>query len=89
MSYEVKNYMEVIVSNLLNDILEENQNICHCERCIADIKAIALNSLPTRYVVSGIGEAYSKANAFSIQFKVDVINSILTAVNIVSKSPKH
>lgn len=86
---KVKNYMEIVVNNFLEDILENYQDLCHCEKCIADIKAIALNSLPPKYVASEVGEVYSKIDALSIPFEVNIINTIIKAINIVKESPKH
>ncbi|AOY77057.1 late competence development ComFB family protein [Clostridium formicaceticum] len=86
---EVRNYMEVVVQHLLPGILKRNPEVCSCERCIADIKAIALNSLPPKYIASESGEVYSKIHALSLQFEVDVTNAILHAMNKVKNKPQH
>lgn len=44
MAYEIKNYMEVIVDEFLNDVLRKYKDVCHCKRCISDIKALTLNN---------------------------------------------
>jgi len=41
----VKNYMEIVVDNILKKILPDYSNLCKCEKCCDDIKAIALNNL--------------------------------------------
>ena len=56
---EIKNYMEEVVFNHMDKVLN-NMEICKCEKCRMDIAAIALNNLPTKYVVTQKGELYSK-----------------------------
>ena len=43
--YKLKNHFETEVNALLDAILNRYDNICKCEKCKLDIKAIALNSL--------------------------------------------
>ena len=85
---QIKNYMEEIVFNMMNDILVDI-NACTCEKCILDVAAIALNDLPPHYIVTEKGELYSKINTLKQQFEVDVISAITKASVIVKKSPKH
>ena len=59
--YNLKNFSEVEVNKLLDNILNGYNNICKCEKCKLDIKAIALNSLSTKYIVSEQGEIYTSA----------------------------
>ncbi|NLL04536.1 MAG: late competence development ComFB family protein [Clostridiaceae bacterium] len=85
---QIKNYMEEIVFSLINEVLEDI-NVCNCEKCILDIAAIALNDLPSRYIVSEKGELYSKINSLRQQFEVDVISAITKAAVLVKRSPRH
>lgn len=85
----VHNYMENVVDNLMEDILSDYEDICKCNRCISDIKAITLNNLKPHYVATEKGELYSKVNEMSNQFKVDVYKALIDAVEIVKKNPHH
>ena len=85
----VKNYMEIIVEDLLPTMLDKYKGICKCDRCIDDIKAIALNNLKPIYVVSEKGNIYAKSNELNIQFRTDVIKELTEAVDIVSKNTRH
>jgi len=85
---EIKNYMEVCVVELLDDVLK-NLNACTCDNCQHDILAIALNALPAKYVVTKKGELYSKINNLQHQFDVDIISAIAKASVIVSRNPRH
>lgn len=86
--YKLKNYMEELVMSKTDELLKL-MNICNCEKCRLDIIAIALNELPTKYVVSEIGELYTKLNELEQQFEIDVETAIVKAAVMVSKNPKH
>jgi len=85
---EIKNYMENVVLDLLDPVLS-NLNSCRCDNCQHDILAIALNSLPPKYVVTKKGELYTKLNTLQHQFDVDIISAIAKASVIVSRNPRH
>ncbi|WP_010252563.1 late competence development ComFB family protein [Acetivibrio cellulolyticus] len=85
---QIKNYMEEIVFSLMKEVLDDI-NVCSCEKCILDIAAIALNDLPSRYIVSERGELYSKVNSLKQQFEVDVIAAITKAAVLVKRRPRH
>ncbi|MDR1531943.1 MAG: late competence development ComFB family protein [Clostridiales bacterium] len=84
----IKNYMEDCVSDVLPAILDEI-NACKCEACQYDITAIALNSLPPKYVVSHKGELYTKLSKLQQQFDVDIVAAITKAAVIVGRYPRH
>lgn len=86
---QVKNYMEDLVKNQLQDIMEKNNSSCFCERCKADITSIALNNLPTKYVATEKGVCYAKLSSYENQCMIDVITAITNAIKIVSKNPRH
>jgi len=85
---EIRNYMEVVVVDHLEAVLE-SLNSCQCENCLYDILAIALNKLPPKYVVTKKGHLYTKINNLKNQFEVDVIAEIAQASAIVSRAPRH
>ena len=82
------NVMEAFVGERLNDMLQE-ENCCKCERCIDDMKAIALNKLPAKYVSSHNGELFSKLDSMIRQNSVDINIAIAAAIDAVSKRPSH
>ncbi|MFT5871481.1 MAG: competence protein ComFB [Clostridium sp.] len=88
--YTLKNFSEIEVSILLEEVLNRYDNICKCEKCKLDIKALALNCLATKYTVSKQGEIYTKALAeINKQQTINVITAIIKAIEIVSANPKH
>lgn len=86
--YKLKNYMEDLVLKKTDEI-SNSMDVCKCEKCRLDIAAIALNSLPSKYVVTEKGELYAKINELEHQFEVDVETAIIKAAVIVGKNPKH
>lgn len=84
----VKNYMEEIVEMLLDDVLKD-LNVCKCKLCREDITALALNSLPPKYIATEKGERYSKLNFLRQQFEVDIISAVTMAAMTVNKKPRH
>ncbi|MBU3179767.1 late competence development ComFB family protein [Clostridium psychrophilum] len=88
--YHLKNYSEDEVTKLLDTILMRYDDICKCEKCKLDIKALALNSLSTKYTVSEQGELYTSAlSEVNKQQTIDVTTAITKAIEIVSANPKH
>jgi len=85
----LKNYMEDVVDKVLPNILAEYKEMCKCEKCIEDIKALTLNNLKPAYVVTEKGNTYVKINELVSQFNVDVMNEITKAVEVVSKNAQH
>ena len=84
----IKNYMEELVDMMIDDVLKD-VDVCGCSQCKADIMAVALNMLPTKYVVTKEGTVYSKTSLLVQQFEVDIITAITKASKIVNKSPRH
>lgn len=85
----LRNYMEDAIDHLMPSVLDNYPDICKCEKCILDIKAIALNRLKPMYTVTDNGSIYLKINEMNNQFRIDIINEIMKAVEIVSKEPRH
>jgi len=86
---EVKNFMEILVWEMLDKVLETRQDVCKCDSCRYDIVALALNDLPPRYVVSQKGETYTRAMTLGQQFYIDIIAKITQAANVVALHPRH
>ena len=86
---ELKNYMEKLVMEKLDTVINANPNMCNCQCCRFDIAALALNSLPTRYVATTAGATYTKINALDQQFHVDIVSAITQAIKLVKNNPHH
>lgn len=86
---QLKNFMEDLVLQRLDEVISSHTNICRCEKCRLDIAALALNFLPPRYIVTTQGETYSRISALEQQFNVDILTALSHAVQIVSGKPHH
>ncbi|GAV23092.1 late competence development ComFB family protein [Carboxydothermus pertinax] len=84
----LRNYTEEVVDEILQEILPK-QDICTCERCLLDIKAIALNQLPPRYVVTDKGEVITRLNFTKVADRTEVLTAVLKAIEKVRKNPSH
>ena len=82
------NVMENFVGERIEAMLE-SENCCKCERCVDDMKAIALNKLPAKYVSTHNGELFSKLDATIRQNAVDINIAVAAAIDAVSKRPSH
>ncbi|KYH34209.1 late competence development protein ComFB [Clostridium tepidiprofundi DSM 19306] len=88
--YKLRNYSEEAVNYFFDEILDKYSDICKCEKCILDMKAIALNKLGSRYIVTEKGELYSKLNGqLNSQGITDIVKAITEAIEIVSQNPIH
>jgi competence protein ComFB len=86
---ELQNYMEILMWQRLDDVLDSHHGICRCERCRYDIAALAMNFLPPRYVVTDQGQIYTKIKALEQQFTIDIVTAITHAIKIVNRTPHH
>lgn len=85
----LKNYMEIVVEDILPSVIENEDLDCKCERCREDIMAITLNNLQPMYVATDQGIVYSQLNKFSGQFNADVVREMTMAIEKVKKHPRH
>jgi len=87
--YELRNYSESIVKKTLKEYLPKSDLPCKCERCQADIIALALNRLPPRYFVSLKGEVFTSFKAQTVPDKTRVLAEVISASRIVAANPSH
>ncbi|WP_318615808.1 late competence development ComFB family protein [Sporosarcina sp. YIM B06819] len=85
----IHNVMEEIVSEVLVKYQEKLQLTCECERCLDDIRAIALNNLPPHYIVQMKHSPYVRAPYTADRQGVTNIMLVVTkAAGIVSSNPR-
>lgn len=89
MLFELKNYTEIIVQQALQDYLRSNILACSCERCQADIMALALNRLPARYFVSLRGEIMTQWESQALPDQARVMAEVVRAAQQVKATPSH
>lgn len=82
------NMMEKFVDEKLETMLA-SETCCKCEHCIEDMKAIALNKLPAKYVSTRNGELFSKLDSTIRQNSADITIAVSCAIACVSHNPSH
>ena len=85
----LKNVMEDAVEYQLKRILPTMPDICSCEKCRLDMASFALNRLTPQYVRTDTGALFQKLNNSSQQAEVEVMSTVMSAINIISQHPKH
>lgn len=63
--------------------------LCNCKRCMEDVKALALNNLPPKYVVLGEGDRVPKLTFYEGQYCSDITAQLLKACQKVAERPHH
>jgi len=81
--------MEEATDSTIEEILARRDDVCKCDRCKMDIKALALNHLPPKYVVTDMGYVYTKVNELENQFKADITVAVTNALKIIRDNPRH
>ena len=86
---KVWNMMEIVVEDNFAVVLQKFPNSCHCEQCLADIKALALNNLKPHYVATDKGGVYERVNLSGMLSKIDVLRAMTEAAEKVAAHPHH
>ncbi len=86
---ELKNYMEIIVEEAVDDELSRiPEDWAKNKRCKLDIMALVLNRLPARYVVTDKGRIMTKIKETEVQFQADILRELVKAIAMVKKNPR-
>lgn len=86
----IRNYMEEAYDHVAPKVLKDYDDICKCEKCLEDIKAMTLNRMKPLYSVTDKGSMYLKlGEELELQFKTDLMMQIVKSIETVSKHPQH
>jgi competence protein ComFB len=86
---QIYNYMELVVADELEKLLDEIEDICKCKKCRLDMMVCALNRLPPKYILSDKGRMFTKLQESDVQAQADVIKELTKAIIRVTKNPQH
>ncbi len=84
----IVNVMEEIVDVKADSVMDAT-DMCRCPRCRADVKALALNNLPTKYVASEGGNVFMHMQTTTTQMQAEIMVAIVEAVSKVKYKPSH
>ena len=85
---KVQNVMEQIIDEILDEYLKD-ADVCKCDICRADIKALALNNLPPKYTARQSGNAIIRMDYTQQQAHTDVLAAIVAAIEVIKENPRH
>lgn len=86
---KLHNVMEDIALESFEEHIDSLNLPCQCDMCMLDTIAMALNSLPTQYIVRNNNRPYVKAKYIEKQYKVNVLSKLASAAKIVAENPRH
>lgn len=81
--------------NVIQELVEEEANYssqmlsCRCPRCLADMKALTLTNLPSKYVVVEDGQKNGLLRIYSSKYSRLISVQIMKSCVIVNENPHH
>jgi competence protein ComFB len=86
----MKNLLEGTLRELYSDLRARNPEFCPCERCQADVMALALNSTRPRYTGgSAQGMALASLDLQGAATRASLSVTLLDAMRRVGMNPNH
>jgi competence protein ComFB len=82
------NIAEVLAKEKLALVMER-MKVCTCKTCVNDVLALALNSLPTKYVTTDAGKQYFQLDIYKKQYETDILAALTKACVRVKAAPRH
>ncbi|HYK72558.1 MAG TPA: late competence development ComFB family protein [Pseudoneobacillus sp.] len=91
MEQDYVNVMEELVSTLVKVLMlgTEYQTFCQCQKCLNDIVALSLNTLPSHYVTTEEGRKRVFEQLNTIENRKWINKRIISAIHLVGKYPQH
>jgi competence protein ComFB len=82
------NLSEMLTKEMLPSVMER-MDVCTCPVCTGNVLALALNTLPTKYVTTDAGKQYTQLEVYKRQYELDVMAALTRACLRVKNSPRH
>jgi competence protein ComFB len=82
------NVNEKLVFEYVDEIMGKLK-VCDCPTCKNDVIALALNSLPQKYVTTHAGKQFLLLDTYRKQYETDIISALTKACVRVKVSPRH
>ncbi len=87
-SDDLVNIAEILAKEKIALVMER-MKVCTCKTCVNDVLALALNSLPTKYVTTDSGKQYFQLDIYKKQYETDILAALTKACVRVKASPRH
>ena len=82
------NVMQILVEEKADEYMKMF-GICCCDKCRVDVRAYALNHLPSKYVVMSEHERVPRLTVYESRFASDVTAQLIQACRQVMLTPHH
>jgi len=82
------NIAEVLAKEKLALVMER-MKVCKCKTCVNDVLALALNSLPTKYVTTDAGKQSFQLDIYKKPYETDILAALTKACVRVKAAPRH
>lgn len=88
-NYHFINVMEeMLLRQDITGVMKE-YNVCTCGRCIADVRALTLTSLPAKYVVTEEHSLSPIISYYENRYKISMLTELVKACTKVREHPHH
>ncbi|MDD5730665.1 MAG: late competence development ComFB family protein [Candidatus Omnitrophica bacterium] len=86
---KLKNIIEDIAIDFLNNTLVMRKDICTCQSCKNDMMAHILSHVPAKYVTTEKGALHTIIDQTRIEKEAEIGRAVINAISVISKSPRH
>lgn len=87
--YHFVNVMEQLLLRQNMENYLDQYNVCKCARCMADVCALTLTGLPSKYVVTSKDSLSPLLSYYESKYKIYMLTEIIKACNRVRENPRH
>ena len=89
-SYNLVNAYEYTVMNTVRKLIEQDPDMCRCEKCFLDVCALIFNNGYSRFVTTERGALLATLNeAFDTGRDVELLVEAMNAIKMVKSRPNH
>lgn len=91
MPEKLKNMIEEIAREYLNNALILHYDICTCQKCRQDMLSLAVAKIPPEYISLCPGEEAPRELRAAIRdkYKGEIVKELMQAIGVVSQNPGH
>ncbi|MCK9594908.1 MAG: late competence development ComFB family protein [Candidatus Omnitrophica bacterium] len=89
MSTKLKNIIEDVAKDCLNNALTLRYDICTCQSCKNDMLAFILSRIPAKYVTTEQGALHTVIQQTRIEHQAEIARAVIAAIDTISLNPRH
>jgi chemotaxis protein methyltransferase CheR len=86
---KLKNVVEDIARDFLDNSLALRYDICTCATCKTDMLAYILSRVPAKYATTEQGAMHTVIEQAKVEHRAEIARAVIAAIDIISKNPRH